>query len=166
MKPIPVGQQLVIHRSFVGLLFIYLGGFVLSAALLFALRYALLEPGTLLLASILGFAAAVTFLATVVQALAYSLANLTFTSQFFRVTTWPTIFASKVGESEWYQVQDVQVSKGGILAQLFDYGTLVIQSAGSIGYMRITYIPRVEYVRDLIVAQQEASGRPVTATPA
>ncbi len=55
-----------------------------------------------------------------------------------------------------YAIQDVQQVQIGILAQIFDYGDLIAETAGSsAGQVVFRSIPRPNQVRELIFAQRE-----------
>jgi membrane protein YdbS with pleckstrin-like domain len=98
---------------------------------------------------------------TVTQAYVYTLSRIVMDGAEMRVINWPTLFYSNVAVCEWREVQDVDVRKGGIFSQIFDYGTLFVQTAGTERNLRIPMIPNCEHWRDYIAQQADQAATPV-----
>jgi hypothetical protein len=158
--PAADAAPIVIHKSAFGLFLIWLVGFALTALLILAAAAAAATKA----AYIYGAIAGVVLVATIIQAYVYNLSTVVLTATALRFTNWITIAYSNAAICEWRQVTDVDVKKGGIFSQLGDFGTLLVQTAGTERNLRIPMIPNVERVRDLIAAQADAAVTPVKET--
>ncbi|HET6925072.1 MAG TPA: hypothetical protein VFH39_04540 [Candidatus Saccharimonadales bacterium] len=150
-----------IRKSFIGLFAIYLVGFLLTVALLGAGLYLLLRTDSRPLGVVLLAVAAFTVLGTLVQGYVYSLCRIVLTEAELDVINWSSLFSQNNAVCEWRMVNDVDFKKAGILSFLFDYGTLLVQTAGTERNLRISYVPRVEKVRDLIAQLADTAITPV-----
>jgi 4-amino-4-deoxy-L-arabinose transferase-like glycosyltransferase len=151
------GQTITITKSAVGQLLIVLAGILLTG-LLAAAAWWLRRDGQTLLGECMFAAAVVAALGMAMQNYVYALSRIVLTDKQLTVTNWTSVIASDVAVCDWSQVQDVAVQKGGILPLLFDYGSLLIQTAGTERNLRINYIPKVEYWRDVIEQRADAAG--------
>jgi uncharacterized membrane protein YdbT with pleckstrin-like domain len=67
-----------------------------------------------------------------------------------------SLFSRKVSELSLSNVEDVNVDQHGILATIFNYGVLNIQTAGEIENFVFTYCPRPNYYGRIILAARQA----------
>ncbi len=68
-----------------------------------------------------------------------------------------TILSRKVSQLNIGDVQDVNVDQRGLLARLFNYGTLTIETAGEQNNYVFTYVPDPFHASRTIIAAHEAS---------
>ncbi len=150
------GQTIIIRKSIVGFLVILFLGALLTLAL--ALGALLTQrTGQTQLAYLMYVVAAVTILATFIQAYVYSISRITLTAKQMDVVNWNSLVSQNDAVCEWEQVQDVDFKKGGILGIVFDFGTLLVQTAGTERNLRITNVPNVEHWRDFIAGLADAA---------
>jgi hypothetical protein len=153
--------SIVIHKSAFGLALIYGVGFLLAAALIIAAFYAT----SLDLRKIYGLGAILTVFGTFVQTWAYLRSTVVIDANELRVNSWSTLFSSNVAVTEWKNIQDADVVKGGIFSQIGDFGTLLISTASGERNIRLTLVPQVEHWRDFIEARADAAVTNVKETP-
>jgi uncharacterized membrane protein YdbT with pleckstrin-like domain len=137
---------ITIYKHWIGYVFISAVGLSLVGAIILAI-YTLHQEHTLNeeLYYILGGFAIVVLLGTLVALYVYSLSNILITEQGITVTNWGNILTSQEAELAWIRVQDVTVSKDGVLPQILGYGTLLIQTAGTDKNFLFTYTPNPDY---------------------
>lgn len=146
------GQTISIRKSLVGLVIIYLVGFGIAAMLALCGYWQRLAGQTDL--SLLLFACAgASVLFTMLQAIVYNMSRIILSDLQLDIANWNSIVSNDTAQCDWSQVQDVDIKKSGLLPMVFDYGTLRINTASGDGVFRITYIPKVEYWRDVIAAR-------------
>jgi membrane protein YdbS with pleckstrin-like domain len=156
----------VIHRSwFVYFMtaFIGVGAVAVIWTVIFSMGFASARDplGYYLLA----YTSGLILLITLLQIYVYSLSFIQIDDSGITANIWVTLFASNDETTEWVRVQDVSVSKGGIFAQLANFGTLTIQTAGTAQEIVMTYVPDVEHWQSVIEAKA-AAATPDNATPA
>jgi hypothetical protein len=139
---------ITIRKSFVGFVAIYLAGGSLSVALALAAIY--LQAAQPDLALIMIVVSMVAGIGTLVQSYVYNISRIVLTATELDVINWNSLVSQGNAICEWSQVQDIDFKKGGIFSLIFDYGTLLIQTAGTDRNLRINYVPRVEHWRDYI----------------
>ncbi len=61
------------------------------------------------------------------------------------------IFARTISEVDLYKIQDITSTVDGFLQSMFNYGNLLIQTAGAVEKFSITNIPRPESLRQKIL---------------
>lgn len=61
------------------------------------------------------------------------------------------LFVRKISVLEYSSVEDVTVTQKGMLATFFNYGTVLIQTAGEKSNFEVTYIPEPEKLQDKIM---------------
>jgi hypothetical protein len=157
-------SPIIIRKSPVGLFFIYLVGAVLVAGLLLGLTATIHQQGLTLtdtLPKLLLLGVLVVVLGTFVQAYVYMLSRVEVNATELRFVTWLSVFSSNVAVCDWRQIQNVDVKKAGIFSQAFDYGTLLVQTAGTERNLRITMIPQCEHWRDVIAQRADGAVMPV-----
>lgn len=66
-----------------------------------------------------------------------------------------SLFNRKISQLSIGDVQDVTVTQKGILAHFFNYGTLVIETAGEQENYKFTYVPEPYQVSKMIVGAHE-----------
>ena len=70
-----------------------------------------------------------------------------------------SLFNRRIAELNWSQVQDVRVAISGVLANLFGFGDVIVQSAGRQGMFEMHSIPRANDVSKLIIELSDAGRR-------
>lgn len=148
-------QPTVIRKSFVGLVLIYLFGILAVGILGVAALY--LSTTQHDFAILLLIMAIVVAIVTLLQAYVYNLSRIVITAEQLDVVNWTSIINQNNAVCEWHQVEDIDFKKSGILGLLFDYGTLLIQTAGTERNLRITMVPRVEHARDYMAALADSA---------
>jgi hypothetical protein len=157
-------STIIIRKSPVGLVFIYVVGALLVAGLLLGLTASIDQQGLTLADTrpkLLLLGVLVVVLGTFLKSYVYMLSRIEVNATELRFVTWLTVLSSHVAVCEWRQVQDVRVKKGGIFSQAFDYGTLHVQTAGTGRNLRIAMIPQCEHWRHVIAQRAEAAVMPV-----
>ena len=150
-----------------GLFLIYFTGFFIASALFVALVLGALlvdgDPGVGLsavtLRLIMVVSGTILSLLAVIMAL---IAGYLFKSNVVIVTSdklaqflYTTIFDRKISQLSIGDVQDVTVSQKGIFARIFNYGTLVIETAGEQQNYTFTYTPEPYLASKAIVGSHE-----------
>lgn len=124
----PAVQPIIIRKSLVGFLLIHLIGLTIFAGL----AYVALSAGVLTkqpLGIVYGIGAFVVALGTLIQGYVYHQAYIELTDGSLIVTTYSTLFVANTSETLYNDIQDVNIKKPGIIAMLFDTGTLLVNSA-------------------------------------
>jgi hypothetical protein len=149
---------IIIKKSLIGLFLIVLGGTVLIAALALGLDVLYLQ-GQLdpQLYAFVSFAIIITLLATLISAYVYVISYIQLDDQGITVSDWMSLFSDSKAMTEWNKVQDVNIRKPGVLAQIADYGTLLVQTAGTDRNLVLPYIPNVEHWQEYIQAKADAA---------
>lgn len=150
---------IVIHKAFIGYVYIAAVGALLIAALIvgmiaLATQHSLDQE----LYFILGAFAVLVLLATLIQFYVYSLTTITLDEQGITVVNWYSLLFSQDSQTAWTKVQDASSTQNGVLQEAFDYGTLLIQTAGTDKNFSITYVPRPDYWVNFI--QEKAAATP------
>ena len=143
----------IITKHWIGYAAILGVGFGVTA-MIWAMIYAL--AGTPSLSATAGvallFASAVVLLISIVQVWVYSLSYVEITEEAIRVVNYRTLFWKSNSVTEWVRVQDVTVQSANIFATSFNYGTLVVQTAGTEQGLILPMIPDPTYWQ-AVVAQ-------------
>lgn len=82
-----------------------------------------------------------TLLITFLGAYIYQSNVVLVTNEKITQVTYRTIFDRKISQLSIGDVQDVTVSQTGILARIFNYGTLVVETAGEQQNYTFSYVP-------------------------
>lgn len=77
------------------------------------------------------------------------------TSEKIAQVLYKTIFDRKVSQLNIADVQDVTVSQVGVLARVFNYGTLVIETAGEQQNYTFTFAPEPHACSKIIIGAHE-----------
>ncbi len=88
------------------------------------------------------FLTLLTLLITFLGAYIYQSNVVLVTSEKLTQVTYRTIFDRKISQLSIGDVQDVTVSQIGILSRIFDYGTLVVETAGEQQNYTFSYVPK------------------------
>lgn len=114
------------------------------------------------LSAIRGLLVALVLLLLVGSVIITAIAAFLFVSSVIFVTSekiaqvmYVSIFHKKISQLSIGDVQDVTVSKKGIFAHIFDYGTLVVETAGEQQNYTFTYVPDPYQVSKQIVGAHE-----------
>jgi membrane protein YdbS with pleckstrin-like domain len=153
----------VVRRSIIGLIGIYAVAFVAVAAIV-GLVIAL-SPGTFKTSSttISGSLSAIIVLSAVLLALILFVATYVYRQSRLLVTNKSlvqvmqrTLFIRKVSRLSMSNVEDVNEEQRGILANLFSYGTLTVQTAGTEDNFIFTLCPNPTALADRIIEARQA----------
>jgi uncharacterized membrane protein YdbT with pleckstrin-like domain len=165
-------EQLIreIRKHPIGLFFIYLtGAFVaIVMATVFSLLIfsnssdSVLEGTGLNVSSVTGIVSFVGLLFTVfvvvimvIQAILYINNVIFVTNEKIAQVLYINIFNRKISQLSLGDIQDVTVTQKGILSHIFNYGTLVIETAGEQQNYTFTYIPDPYIASKSIVGAHE-----------
>ncbi len=108
--------------------------------------------------ALLGFILAVLiFVVTAVFGQLYRSNVVYVTNEKIAQILYITLFHRKVSQLNIGDVQDVTVSKNGVLATLFNFGTLVIETAGEQQNYTFTYVPEPDQTARVIITAHEAN---------
>ena len=153
----------IVHRTIIGLIFIYLEALVAVVALialvilvfptlfssLSANSNALLVAGAVFGLALLFF---ILFLVTYI----YRQNRFILTDKSLVQTLQKTLFIRKVSRLSMSNVEDVNANQQGIFQTIFNYGTLNIQTAGTIDNFVFPYCPDPNTFCEQILAAREA----------
>jgi uncharacterized membrane protein YdbT with pleckstrin-like domain len=153
----------VVHRSIIGLVGIYLVAFLAIGAIL-ALIISI-SPDTFQTSSpeISGSLSAIIILSAVLLVLilftatyVYRQSRLLITDRSLVQITQKTLFIRKVSRLSMSNVEDVSEEQRGILASIFSYGTLTVQTAGEMENFIFTLCPNPAALADRIIEARQA----------
>ncbi len=162
-------EQLVaeVRRHPFGLFVIYATGAVIAGVLLAAVvggAYLVGDTGDLgvdgglirTIMVVVGLVLTLISLAvTMISAMLYNSNVVLVTSEKIAQFLYTTIFDRKISQLSIGDVQDVTVSQKGVFARIFNYGTLVIETAGEQQNYTFIYTPDPYQVSKLIVGAHE-----------
>jgi len=178
----PIGQRLFrfvefddneelvaeIRKHPIGLFFIWSTGIFITAVIVIATSLLALnlnnfgvgmvdESGTvkaIILA--LGFLlAALSIIMTLVTAIIYRSSVVFVTNEKIAEVMYVSIFNRHIMQLGIGNVEDATVTQKGILPRLFDYGSMVIETAGEIANPAFTYVPRPNEYSQVITRAHE-----------
>lgn len=152
----------VVRRSVVGLVAIYVVAFLAVAAI--TTLFIVLSPGTFKTSSpnISGSLSAIILLSAVLLVLilftltyVYRQSRLLVTDKSLVQIMQKTLFIRKVSRLSMSNVEDVNEEQRGILASLFNYGTLTVQTAGTEDNFIFTLCPDPAQLADRIIEARQ-----------
>jgi hypothetical protein len=158
----------IVHRSLIGLIGIYLVAIVAFAALVVLL--VTISPDTFSnsTSSISDPLNAVIILAAVLLALIlftatyiYRQSRLLVTDRSLVQIMQRTLFIRKVSRLSMSNVEDVSEEQRGFLSSLFNYGTLIVQTAGTMENFIFTLCPNPTALADKIIEARQAYAKSV-----
>lgn len=151
-----------------GLFIIYMTGFAISAVMLVLLVIGpILLPSTVMgesvnltnvrvgLAIVGGLLAIMAIVMTAISAYLYQSNVVLITSEKIAQVLYRTIFDRKISQMSIGDIQDVTVNQKGVFARAFNYGTLIIETAGEQQNYHFTYTPRPYEASKAIVGAHE-----------
>jgi uncharacterized membrane protein YdbT with pleckstrin-like domain len=153
----------VVRRSFIGLLGIYLVA-TLAIAAIVGLVIAL-SPGTFdtsspeisaSLSAMIVVAAILLVLILFTATYVYKQSRLLITNKSLVQIIQKTLFNRKVSRLSMSNVEDVNEEQRGILANLFNYGTLTVQTAGTEDNFIFSLCPNPARLADQIIEARQA----------
>lgn len=159
------GEQVltVIRRSIIGLLGIYLVAIVAVAAI-FTLAV-VLSPDTFntsdqdvspALSAMMALGATLLVLILFTATYVYRQSRLMITDRSLVQILQKTLFIRKVSRLSMSNVEDVNEEQRGILANVFNYGTLTVQTAGTEDNFIFTLCPNPAGLADRIIEARQA----------
>jgi len=77
------------------------------------------------------------------------------TSEKIAQVVYTSLFRRKISQLSIGDVQDVTVSQNGVLAHLFKYGTLVVETSGEQQNYNFSYVPEPYFISKAIVGAHE-----------
>jgi di/tricarboxylate transporter len=139
----------VVRKHFIGIIGLYLGAIVGVTAILslvFVLAPSIANdltgPQFNWFVAIAVFGAAVLLLILFVATYVYRQSRIMLTDKSVVEVNQKSLFIRKVSRLSMANVEDVTAEQRGILATIFNYGTLTIQTAGTMENFIFTYCPR------------------------
>lgn len=153
----------VVHRSVVGLVIIYFVAFIAIAAILGLFLVAAPDTfqtsdstisGTLSLLILVSaaFFGIIIFTATYI----YRQSRLLVTDRSLVQIMQKTLFIRKVSRLSMSNVEDVSEEQRGVLANIFNYGTLTVQTAGTMENFVFSLCPNPASLADKIIEARQA----------
>lgn len=158
----------VVHRSLIGLVGIYLVA-IAAVAAGFALLV-VLSPDSFdrssgglspTLVSIIIVSAILLSLILFVATYIYRQSRLLVTDRSLVQITQRTLFIRKVSRLSMSNVEDVSEEQRGILASLFNYGTLTVQTAGELENFIFSLCPNPAKLADRIIEARQAYAKSI-----
>jgi membrane protein YdbS with pleckstrin-like domain len=156
----------IVHRSFIGLVFIYLEAFGAVAALLALAIFAfpdlfsqLSANSNMLLAAAAVFAIALIFFILFLATYIYRQSILIVTDKNLIQILQKGLFVRKVSRLSMSNVEDVTAEQSGFLPTIFNYGVLMVQTAGEMENFIFPYCPNPNVFADRILDARQAYAR-------
>jgi uncharacterized membrane protein YdbT with pleckstrin-like domain len=153
----------VVHRSIIGLVYIYL--FALAAVVaLIALAVlafpsifsSLSDNSNMLVLAGMVFAIALVFFILFIATYVYRQSKLIVTDQNLIQILQGGLFSRKISRLSVSNVEDVTADQHGFLPTIFDYGTLVVETAGEMKNFIFPYCPNPNKFADQILDARQA----------
>jgi uncharacterized membrane protein YdbT with pleckstrin-like domain len=153
----------VVHRSIIGLVYIYL--FALSAVIALLALAVLAFPSifsslsvnsNMLLFAAMVFSIALIFFILFIATYVYRQSKLIVTDQNLIQILQNGLFSRKISRLSVSNVEDVSADQHGILQTLFIYGTLTVETAGEMKNFVFPYCPNPNKYADQILDARQA----------
>lgn len=154
------GERLVtvVRRHIIGLIFIYLQA-VAGVVAIFAL-FLTVAPETfedlsrqgnryIIAGIVFGLAVLIFFL--FVATYVYRLNRLLITDRSLVEISQKSLFIRKISRLNYENIEDINAEERGILATLFNYGTLTVTTAGPAENFIFKYCPRPNHYADVLI---------------
>lgn len=158
----------VVRRSVVGLLGIYLVAIIAAAAIVTLVI--VISPSTFetsgvketgSLTAIFGLAAVLLALILFTVTYIYRQSRLLVTDRSLVQIMQKTLFIRKVSRLSMSNVEDVSEEQRGLLASIFNYGTLTVQTAGTMDNFVFTLCPNPAALADRIIEARQAYAKSI-----
>jgi membrane protein YdbS with pleckstrin-like domain len=153
----------IVHRSFIGLVYIYLAALGAVAALIALIVLAfpdlfseLSTNSNMLLLAGGVFAIALIFLILFVATYIYRQSVLLVTDKNLIQILQKGLFVRKVSRLSMSNVEDVSAEQNGFLPTIFNYGVLMVQTAGETENFIFPYCPNPNVFADRILDARQA----------
>jgi uncharacterized membrane protein YdbT with pleckstrin-like domain len=153
----------VVHRSIIGLVYIYLfalgavAALILLAILAFpSLFSALSQNSSMLLFAATVFAMALVFFILFIATYVYRQSKLVVTDQNLVQILQGGLFARRISRLSMSNVEDVTADQHGFLPTIFNYGTLTVETAGDRENFIFPYCPNPNVYSDQILDARQA----------
>lgn len=155
-----------IRKHPIGLFFIYLTGCFITLAVSLVLGFvgfsgvfegsAVSSSNLQSVIVLVGFVFVIfIIIAMIIQAMMYSNNVIFVTTEKIAQVLYINLFNRKISQLSIGDVQDVTVTQKGVLAHMFNYGTLVIETAGEQQNYTFTFIPEPYKYSKIIVGAHE-----------
>lgn len=145
----------VVHRHTIGVIYIFALGFVTIAALM-SLFVAISPDAFVNDQATIDFAIVLVAIALAVAAYVYRQSKLIITDRSLVQIIQSTLFIRKASHLSMSNVEDVSAEQRGILPNLFNYGTLMVQTAGERDNFIFKLCPRPNEFADIIIEARQA----------
>ena len=159
------GEKLlaVVHRHPIGIFFVYLEA--LAGVIAIIALFVTVAPETfqdltrqgnrwLVAGIIFGLAALIFFL--FVATYVYRLNRILITDRSLVEISQRSLFLRRISRLNFENVEDVTAAQLGILSTIFNYGTLTVQTAGTLENFIFKYCPNPNKYADIIVEARRA----------
>jgi membrane protein YdbS with pleckstrin-like domain len=153
----------IVHRSIIGLVLIYLAAFGGVAALLALVVLAfpdlfseLSQNSNILLMAAVVFALALIYIMLFLATYIYRQNILVVTDQNLIQILQRGLFSRRISRLSMSNVEDVTADQRGFLPTIFNFGTLMVQTAGEMENFIFTYCPNPNVYADRILDAREA----------
>ncbi|MEO5627372.1 MAG: PH domain-containing protein [Candidatus Saccharimonadales bacterium] len=154
----------VVHRSFVGLLLVYIQvgvGFIAGAVLLYFLTpvvFSDIETSRQnLYASVaVGLIAVLLWLVLLIYTYIYRQSKLIITDKNLTQVLQQGLFNRKVSELSMSNVEDVTANQRGVFASIFGYGNLNVETAGEQNNFNFKFCPKPNFYGRIILDARQA----------
>lgn len=153
----------VVHRTIIGLVYIYLFALAAVIALIALSIFAfpsifssLSANSNMLLMAGIVFAIALVFFILFIATYVYRQNKLIVTDQNLVQILQGGLFARKVSRLSVSNVEDVTADQHGFLPTIFNYGTLIVETAGEMKNFIFPYCPNPNIFADQILDARQA----------
>ncbi|RDH76359.1 hypothetical protein DVS77_21635 [Mycolicibacterium moriokaense] len=149
---------MTIKRSFIGLFLIFIAVALVEVLLIYLGSVIASQPGTEPFVVFLAMVMAVVVgLVGIVSMYVYWGAQLRLDTDGVHVRRYNTLFWDVQSDVSWNDIEEVTVSQAGILRSLLGVGGILVQSAGALPNLSLTWIDNVDQLRDFIDSKQSAA---------
>jgi uncharacterized membrane protein YdbT with pleckstrin-like domain len=156
----------IIYRHIVGILFIYLEAFAAVAAILALVFLAfsdffsnLSRDSNMLLAAGVIFALALLFFILFIATYIYRQSKIIVTNKNLFQVLQRGLFMRRISRLDISNVEDVTADQSGLLANMFNYGTLTVETAGAQKNFVFPYCPEPNKYANLILDARQTYGQ-------
>lgn len=149
-----------IRRSFIGYVYRFLSGLLAIAGLIGALYVATVAGGPLpqsTLSVVILYLIGVAGI-TLLSVYLYSLSYMRLTESGVTVQVWTSLFSDTRGEIAWDKVVSATSKQGGVIGELFGFGTVTVFQSSAAQPITLTFVQDADHWVEII--NQQAQSHP------
>ena len=153
-------MQSVIYKSLAGLAYIDITGTIFAAGIFWWLHTQVTSTDFTTAAALALVLLGLDLVGTFLAAYTYRLSKIVIDSEHVTVYQYTGLFQPRISEINLADLQ-VDSSRGvGILSNIFNYGTLIIESAAGGQYLKLTFVPDADELEEHLIALHDQAVKP------